>query len=340
MSRLAVIINPVKVADPAGLVDLLTEHSLEAGWEPPLVLFTSVEEPGTSQARAALAEGVNLAVAAGGDGTVRAVCAALVGTRVPMAIVPAGTGNLLARNLGIPLVTKEAVKVCFGGQDRAIDVGEVVLETTSRPADGTAPPPAPSVAALRRREVFVVMAGLGLDAAMMEEVPDALKGRVGWPAYVVGALRALRRRSVRVSITLASVPGRTKPLVLEGRVRSVLVGNVGTLQAGLTLLPGAEPDDGLFDVCVLAPRHALDWFWIAAQLARRRPTADRRLTRHQARAVVVRARRRQPRQIDGELLQPGYGLTARLHRGALVCRVPLSAQANTHEASPLTTAAP
>lgn len=319
MTRLAVVVNPVKVADPEGLVDLLTHASHDAGWQAPLVLVTSADEPGTRQTRAALAEGVDLVVAAGGDGTVRAVCAALVGTRVPLAIVPAGTGNLLARNLGVPLLTAQAVRTCFEGADRCIDVGEVVIETMSRGGDGGGP--------RQRREVFVVMAGLGLDAAMMQEAPDSLKGRLGWPAYVVGAVRALRRRSVPVSITLASVPGRSKPLVLQARVRSVVVGNVGTLQAGLTLLPGAEPDDGLLDVCVVAPRHALDWVWIAVQVARRRPRTDQRLTRHQARSVVVRSRRRQPRQIDGELLPSGAGLTARLHRRALLCRVPLSAAA-------------
>ena len=116
-----------------------------------------------------MAEGADLLLVAGGDGTVAACAGALVGTGVPMALVPTGTGNLLARNLDIPLELSAALDLAFGDDRRPIDVLE---------ADGTR---------------FVVMAGLGFDAAMIRDTGDQAKSKHGWTAYISGGLRALRR---------------------------------------------------------------------------------------------------------------------------------------------------
>ena len=179
----------------------------------------------------------------GGDGTVAACAGALAGTGVAMAVVPVGTGNLLARNLGIPLELPEALKVAFGAAERVIDVLEAAEQR------------------------FVVMAGLGFDAALIRDTDDDLKERLGWLAYVGGLARALRR-SPHAGSPSPSTTGRRCTEAI-----GVLVGNVGQLEAGITLMPDASPDDGQLDVLVLAPRTAKDWPALAWRILRRRPDA-------------------------------------------------------------------
>jgi diacylglycerol kinase (ATP) len=158
---------------------------------------------------------------------------------------------------------------------------------------------------------FAVMAGIGFDAAMIRDAPEGLKGLLGWPAYLVGAIRGIRRRRVRVSISLDGEQA------LRQRVRTVLIGNVGRLQGGLRLLPDAEPDDGVLDVGVVDPRHAADWLLLMVRVLRGDHGRDRRWTVYQARQVAVRAERPQPRQVDGELIEAGTELRVGVRAGVL-----------------------
>jgi diacylglycerol kinase (ATP) len=164
--------------------------------------------------------------------------------------------------------------------------------------------------------MFAVMAGTGFDARMMREAPEGLKGVLGWPAYLVGGARGLRRSRVHVQVALDDDPPRAAV------VRTVLVGNVGQLQGGLELLPDAEPDDGLLDVALVAPRNAKDWVVLIGRALTRRHRPDRRLELLRARQVRVVTRRTEPRQIDGDLIDDGRGFTAVVQPGALVVRVP------------------
>ena len=293
----AMVVNPTKIADVDTLTDRLGVKCVELGLPAPQILLTSKDDPGLGQAREALAAGAGIVIAAGGDGTVRAVAEALVGTGVPLGVVPLGTGNLLARNLSIPIDAQQAIDVAFSGVDRTIDVGRLV--------DGT---------------VFVVMAGAGFDAAMMREAPEGLKDKVGWPAYLVGGARSMRHDRVSVRMRLDGGP------VIAGRVRTVLIGNMGKLQGGLELLPDARPDDGRLDVCLVAPRRALDWVVLISRAVARRHRPDHRMRTFTAQQVQVKLMRRQPRQVDGDLIASSKRLDVEVVPGALVVRVPRDAE--------------
>ena len=290
------VANPVKVADLEGLLQRVAGRCAELGLAVPRLISTTPEDPGAGQAREAADGGATLVVVAGGDGTVRAVAQGLAGSGVPLGILPRGTGNLLARNLGVPLEEDEALEVALTGVDRAIDLGRL--------EDGTA---------------FAVMAGTGFDARMMRDAPEGLKGVLGWPAYLIGGARGLRHSRIRVRVRLDDGPPRSDV------VRTVLVGNVGCLQAGLQLLPDAVPDDGALDVALVAPRNAHDWFVLIGRALTRRNRPDRRMELLRARRIEVRTRGREPRQVDGELIDDGAGFVVQVEPGAVVVRVPSDA---------------
>ena len=148
----AVVFNPIKV-DITKLRAAVDAAEGAAGWSPSLWFETSEEDPGGGQTREAIAAGADVVMAAGGDGTIRAVAEQLRGTGIPIGLLPSGTGNLLARNLGLALDNlAESVSNAFTGKDRKIDLGVV----EARRADGTTV-----------SNVFLVMAGLGLDADML-----------------------------------------------------------------------------------------------------------------------------------------------------------------------------
>ncbi len=122
--QLAVILNPSKLEDVGAFRSIVSAMAEESGWSTPTWLYTTIEDPGTGMAGPPRSRG-DLVLVCGGDGTVREVCAGLAGTGIPVGIVPAGTGNLLARNLAIPLFLRAAIDVALNGQDRAIDLVEV-----------------------------------------------------------------------------------------------------------------------------------------------------------------------------------------------------------------------
>jgi diacylglycerol kinase family enzyme/membrane-associated phospholipid phosphatase len=295
--RVAVVINPSKLEDPVGFRQQLNRLADERGWRKPLWFETTVDDAGHAMAKQALEAKADLVIAAGGDGTVRVVCGELAGTGVPVGVVPVGTGNLLARNLGLPLDPATAIRVALGGRDRRIDL--VRVRGDRLPTDR-----------------FAVMAGLGLDAAIISDAPPHLKRQIGWTAYLVSAAKNINHPSVRVRITL------DEELVMERRVRTVVVGNVGMLQANIPLLPDARPDDGLLDVVVIAPRRVTQWPIVVWRLMTRTNRADMYLERFTGRKVEITAAVDVQRQLDGDPIGPGRSLTAEIEAGALVARVP------------------
>lgn len=213
---------------------------IAAGWDETLWFETSVDDAGQGVTREALAQGVDVVLAAGGDGTVRAVAEALRDTSIPLALVPVGTGNLLARNLDLSLTNlDESVATAFTGTERRIDLG---IATITR--DGTE----------SEEHVFLVMAGLGLDAKMIKNTNTKLKKAVGWLAYVDAGLRSLHEiKPVRLRYSLDEGPQRTV------NVHTILIGNCGALPGGILVMPEAKPDDGILDIAALRPRGPFGW---------------------------------------------------------------------------------
>ncbi len=295
--RLAVVLNPIKVEDVGAFQSVVTAMALEAGWSEPTWHLTTIEDPGTGMAEAAASAGTDLVLVCGGDGTVREVCAELAGTGIPIGIIPAGTGNLLARNLGIPLYIRSAIDVGLHGQDRAIDL----VKVSGDGFDATH---------------FMVMAGMGFDAAIMEGVNEDLKKRVGWMAYVVSGMKALMFPAVRVEI---SVDGGE---FTRHRARTVVVGNVGSLQAGMPLLPDAAIDDGLLDVVLLHPQRFLSWVPLAYRVLAKRSRTDDTINRMTGQRIHVRAASDTPRQLDGDSIGLGRELVMECIHGRLLVRVP------------------
>lgn len=299
LKRIAVIYNPIKVGDVNLFKDRVAAVAARKGWNEPQWWETSIEDPGTGQAREALESGFDLIIAAGGDGTVRIVCEEVARTGVAVGILPHGTGNLLARNMAIPLNIKDALDTVFTGQDRAIDLATFKVDDTLETS-------------------FLVMAGLGMDAAIMTGVDDQLKSKVGWLAYFVSGVKALRFQPIKVQISVDDGE------FVKFRARTVVVGNVGFLQAGIPLLPDAQIDDGLLDVVVLAPKRFLGWLAIVVRVLGRQRRTNQRLDRMTGHKVVIRAEKPTPMQLDGDAVGEGTEITAEVQPGVLLVRVPLA----------------
>ncbi|MEV0152499.1 diacylglycerol kinase family protein [Micromonospora sp. NPDC050686] len=293
--RSAVVVNPAKVTDLDEFRRIVNDALGAAGWPEPVWYETTVEDPGRGQTEEAVRAGAEVVFACGGDGTVMACVTALAGTETALAVLPQGTGNLLAANLGLSNDLAAGLQVAVERGMRRLDVGVV------------------------DDQCFAVMAGMGFDAQMLDSTSETTKKRIGWPAYVVGAAKHLRDRPMRVSIRIDGEPP------VRRRARSVLVANVGRLQGGVRLLTDAEPDDGWLDVAVLTPRRVRHWLAMGWALVRRRGSVPG-MEVFRARKVEIASNRAQPRQLDGDLIEPGRSLKAEIRPESLWLCVPRPAQ--------------
>ncbi|WP_261164223.1 diacylglycerol kinase family protein [Microbacterium sp. Marseille-Q6965] len=230
--HIGIVWNPTKTSKDE-MVHALEEILVGVEVEPRVTwVATEPDNPGRGAADAAIAQGANLVIAAGGDGTVRAVAESVADAEgVELGIAPLGTGNLLARNLDVPINDLPAAFArALGNESTPLDLGWVGIDVNG----------------VRERHAFAVMAGFGIDAHMITETSDDLKDRVGWLAYVESLGRAVSASEV---IDLRVSENGADPIVTAAH--TVLVGNCGTVQGGITLLPGADPRDGALDVLVL-----------------------------------------------------------------------------------------
>lgn len=295
--RCAVIYNPAKVTDWITFRRHVEYELSSRGWEKALWLETTVDDAGRAMADQAVAERVDLVLGAGGDGTVRIICDRLAGTGIPFGLIPAGTGNLLAKNIGIPLDEAAALNVAFEGQDKPIDL--VRLTVDDRPP-----------------EHFTVIAGIGLDAVIIEGTNPELKRAVGSAAYFLSAARNANHPALHTTIQVDDQPP------LRRRAHVILVGNVGILQGNIQLMPLARADDGLLDVLIASPRSVSDWVRLTTKVLTRQRREDEQLDRLSGRAVRISVDPPDSYQMDGDLVGSCTTMRAEVVRGALTLRVP------------------
>ncbi len=242
--------------------------------------LAETQHPGhaTELAREAAALGYRAVCVVGGDGTLAEAATGLAGTDTPLALIPRGTGNQVAQNLRIPTTLEDAVELAVNGRAAAVDLGRI------------------------GDRLFALVAGAGYDAATMASATREMKGRWGFAAYIFAAVKeALKAHPVDFRITADGE-------VLEVRAVSVMLANVGELFAEFVPFPvalGPRPrsswQDGLFDVVVVAPRHAMDVpgvLWKA--VGKRFDGKDERLIHFQAKTVTIEATPPIAVQIDGD----------------------------------------
>lgn len=318
----AFVANPSK-PDVAGLETVVRAAFADAALPDPLWFETTVEDPGVGQTRAALAQGADVVVAVGGDGTVRAVAEGMVGSGRTMGLVPVGTGNLLARNLDLPVGdARAALAVVIAGTDRPVDVGWATVLRWAEDPDGAEGAEPGSTRDVRKEHIFLVIAGLGFDAAMVADTDDDLKAKVGWVAYFVAGIRHLHGRRMRAQLQLDDTPP------VDARLRSLLIGNCGRLPGGLTLLPDAVIDDGILDIAAIDTRGGVvGWAQLFGEVVMQGlgvrndlPAKIGRIDHARARRVRVRVEGGEQAQVDGDVLGLAVEIEARVDPGALVVR--------------------
>ena len=268
MSAVTVVYNP-KSGSAITTDDLREafaphEAAHQIRWSP-----TTADDPGPGQTAEAIERGAETVVACGGDGTVRAVAETLAGTSTALGVVPLGTGNLLAENLSIP-VGLDAVPGALSSSTTTLDVGVV------------------------NDEKFLVMAGVGFDAAMIRDANSAVKRRLGSAAYMISGAKNLPAKIVRASVSVDGEP------VWSGRTAMVLVGNCGAVTGGLEVFPDATPHDGRLDVAILTAERLRDWLTIGWRLIRGREQPTNLVERYTGTTVTVELDHPSPYELDGE----------------------------------------
>ena len=317
--RIGVVVNPTKFDDLPDVKDGVAKVCADHGWGEPIFVETTAEDPGIGQAHEMLERGVDILCPLGGDGTVRAVATALVSTDTPIGHLPGGTGNLLARNLDLPIESLEdALEVVLTGKDRRIDVGLVRLlpdSTSDEPLKGDDPPSAEDPRQ-EDEEVFLVMTGIGVDAEVMARTNEKVKGVLGWPAYIFAGIGRMFSRGFMVQVSSGGGDPQAQ------HARSVIIGNCGTLQGNVDLMPDAKLDDGILDGVILAPKGAFGWGAVAADLGSRHRRGHRQIVRLTSTAIrATTGRDAIEAEIDGDPKGEQYGLTTRILPKALVVRV-------------------
>jgi YegS/Rv2252/BmrU family lipid kinase len=290
VSRVAVVVHRKK----APRHDLSTVRAaLEAaGVADPLWYEVRKSKQARKRARKAAKDGADLVFAWGGDGTVQRCVDALAGRDVALAVIPAGTSNLLATALGIPEDLDEAVQVGLSGRRRVLDTGTV------------------------NGERFAVVAGAGLDALLVRDADSDLKGRMGRAAYVLSAVKHLRTDARPAEVR---VDGRR---VFQGRCTSVLVGNTRGAVGGLDVFESSEPDDGVLEVGVVTAQGPLQLVRTAARAVLGAAEGSPFLRTARGRSIRVRFAVPVPYELDGGDRKPVRTLQVKVRPRSITVCVP------------------
>ncbi len=287
---------------PEGGLRELREVLAREGVADPLWYEVAKSRKAAKRARRALAQGAEVVFVWGGDGTVQRCIDAVAGTQAVLAILPAGTANLLAANLGIPADITEAVRIGLHGERRPLDTGSV------------------------NGEHFAVMAGAGFDARMIKQASKGMKRRIGRAAYVYAGARNLGARRVKAAI---DVDGRR---FFAGRISCVLVGNVGKVLGGVEAFSGARPDDGRLELGVVTARNPADWARVMGRLALGSPEKSPFVKVSSGKKIQIRFRREMPYELDGGARPAVRKMRVRAEPSSVTICVPAAAADGTRAA--------
>lgn len=297
MTSVAVIAHSAKVLGGGlgRLRDVLTDH----GVTDPIWLEVAKSRKMPGRVKEAIEKGADLIFVWGGDGSVQRCIDASVGSPVTLAILPAGTANLLANNLGIPIDLEQAVEVGLHGNNHTIDVGKI---------DG---------------EHFAVMAGIGLDALMIRDADSKMKDRFGRVAYIWSGARHIRSTPVRTTVRC---DGHTW---FDGNATCVLIANVGSIGGGVTAFEHASPDDGKLDVAVMTAHGAWQWLRTLTRASIGHAAKSPLVQMTQATRITIETRKRLPYELDGGARPKTNKLRVHVVPHAVTVRVPSSASRST-----------
>jgi len=224
-----IIVNPVSgVGDPVERRKLIKSLAKELGWVGNYI-ETTKEISANEIAKEEIGHGVKQIIACGGDGTIMEVLEALINKKVTLGIIPLGTANILARNLLLPLDTKEAMKVAFFGNPKLIDAGKA------------------------NNHYFSIIAGIGLDAEIMRGAGREVKDKWGIFAYVIAAIKNLLNKRGRYEIKLDN----KKPFTVKAK--TILASNMGRLMGGVEIVPSTDPQSGSLQLGVIKARSFSSW---------------------------------------------------------------------------------
>jgi diacylglycerol kinase (ATP) len=234
----------------------------------------------------------------GGDGMAQRCIDTLAGSGRTMAIVPAGTANLLASNLGIPKDIEGAVATGLHGAERRIDVARM------------------------NGEGFAVMAGAGFDAGMIGAADGALKDRLGRAAYLWTGAKSMRMSAFEARIKVEGAPW------YDGPASCILAGNVGALFAGVEVFADATPDDGRLDLAVITADGLAEWTRTVARTVAGSPERSPFFRVTQVRKAKVKLDRKVPYELDGGARSKVKSYRLEVEPGAIAVRVPTSTHEN------------
>jgi diacylglycerol kinase (ATP) len=270
----------------------LRETLARYGVSDPLWFEVPKSKKAPKAVKQALKQGAELIFVWGGDGTVQRSLDVLAGTGVPMAVLPAGTGNLFASNLEIPIDLEQAVQVGLNGATTSIDVGTI------------------------NGERFGVMAGVGADALMIEQADGTLKDRLGRGAYVLTGVRTVTDASVKVRVDVDGAK------FYSGKAGSVIVGNVGRVLGGIDAFDDASPQDGVLDVAVVTATTATQWARVLSRAVTGKTAKAKYIEMTQARKIDVSLKSPRLYQVDGGDRSKVKKLKIRVQPRALTVCVP------------------
>ena len=229
-NKSAIIVNPVSGIGKNAhkRKESLQKIIKESGWKG-MTLETTKKVSAQMLARKAVKNGAARIIVSGGDGTVMQVVGELVNKNVILGVIPSGTANIFAKNLGIPMDTQAALDIALNGVSRKIDVGRA------------------------NNHFFGFIAGIGMDAEIMKDTSRDLKDRIGQLAYITTWMQNLKNKPRLYSV---SINGGAKK---EYKASAILIGNMEKSMAGVKAFPGASPRSGILQISIVNVNSFKDW---------------------------------------------------------------------------------